>query len=632
MTPKGFLGKRRMVRGHAIASVKSHALMLAAALAGVILLLPADASAWGERTHRKIAELALEQLPSSYRGKIIRYKSDILDAAGQENGKKPTQNGVTAGRDPKADIQLLMLLPHDGNELSHYYAYRLGELSRAVADSTLPLSCSSDPSDKALQGKLENDIDGDIDSLKVHSVTTMCLSYPDTYIDRKSSEARKSENFVRSKYLGGAGYRACKDDVVVPSFRRAVEAVTNVWMTILSKDARPMSIPTRDRLDYYMDQIRYSSAKGYLEDVHGALHALEKEERRIPLTPTLVGQEFFNLSCSAQTKRIYDLAGRVDPQSALISDRKRMCDDHVAREPEQKEEESVAKRKVPRSLYGKEGKSPDIFIYEHKSGLLLLTSEPKDVGDDYVLINYEPIRKIKRDKVVRKVEGQPQTEEFDLEEIIRIYSREYAVSPALVKAVMQAESDFNPYVVSRCGARGLMQLMPSTALDMQIDDTDDPIQNIGGGVQYLSKMLELFNGDIKLSLAAYNAGPGAVLRYGGIPPYRETRDYVPKVLSYYEKYKYDTKPVKLTVALNKKPALDYLPEAETYEEEIETVTEVISFPMPPKPSAPASGVIISLKNGNTMRGNAYEQATGGIWLKSDSGKIFIKQEHIAKLP
>ncbi|MBI4832577.1 MAG: lytic transglycosylase domain-containing protein [Candidatus Lindowbacteria bacterium] len=381
-----------------------------------------------------------------------------------------------------------------------------------------------------------------------------------------------------------------------------------------------------------MSQIRYSSEKGYLEDVHGALEALEREGRRIPLTQTLVGQDFFNLSCSGQTKQIYDLAKRVDPQSASITDRKRTCDDYVARQPEPDDKQSVAKRKVPRSLYGKEGKSPKIFIYEHSSGLLLLTSNAKDVGDDYVLINYEPIKKIKRETVVKKVKGEPQTEDFDLEEIIKIYARQYGVSSALVKAVIKAESDYNPYAVSSAGARGLMQLMPSTALEMQVEDIFDPIQNIGGGVQYLSRMLELFNGDIELSLAAYNAGPGAVLRCGGIPPYKETKNYVPKVLKYYEKYKYDSKPVRLTVALNKKPAMDYLPEIEVEEqEEIETRV-VVSYPMAPKPSASGNYVTIYLKNGNTMRVKSYEKTAEGVRLILDNGEFLIKEDLIARLP
>jgi hypothetical protein len=107
----------------------------------------------------------------------------------------------------------------------------------------------------------------------------------------------------------------------------------------------------------------------------------------------------------------------------------------------------------------------------------------------------------------------------------------HGVSPDLIKAVIQVESEFDRLAVSSKGAQGLMQLMPFTARRFGVADPFDPRQNIFGGVQYLRLLLDMFNGNVALALAGYNAGENAVTRYGGIPPYRETRDYVDKIES-----------------------------------------------------------------------------------------------------
>lgn len=120
---------------------------------------------------------------------------------------------------------------------------------------------------------------------------------------------------------------------------------------------------------------------------------------------------------------------------------------------------------------------------------------------------------------------------------IKNTAREYEVDPALVQAVIHAESAFNSQAVSSAGAQGLMQLMPATARDVGVSNALDAAQNIRGGVTYLSQMLSLYGGDIKLATAAYNAGPGAVRRYGGIPPYAETQAYVKRVGILHERYR-----------------------------------------------------------------------------------------------
>lgn len=120
-----------------------------------------------------------------------------------------------------------------------------------------------------------------------------------------------------------------------------------------------------------------------------------------------------------------------------------------------------------------------------------------------------------------------------LEHLTQRFARENGLSPTLVQAVMQVESGYNSKALSAKGAMGLMQLMPGTARILGVRDPWDPAQNVSGGARYLREQLDRFGGDITLALAAYNAGPTAVTRYKGVPPYKETQRYVEKVLSLY---------------------------------------------------------------------------------------------------
>lgn len=121
----------------------------------------------------------------------------------------------------------------------------------------------------------------------------------------------------------------------------------------------------------------------------------------------------------------------------------------------------------------------------------------------------------------------------ELDAIFDEAAEKYDVDAKFLKSIAKCESDFDPACVSHSGATGIMQLMPATAAELGVSDSYDPYQNIMGGAQYISELLDKYNGDTSLALAAYNAGSGNVAKYGGIPPFTETQNYVNKVLGYY---------------------------------------------------------------------------------------------------
>jgi soluble lytic murein transglycosylase-like protein len=130
----------------------------------------------------------------------------------------------------------------------------------------------------------------------------------------------------------------------------------------------------------------------------------------------------------------------------------------------------------------------------------------------------------------------------DLRALAEAAARRHGLDPGLVAAVVAVESAFRPAAVSPKGAQGLMQLMPGTSRALGVRDPLDPTQNLDGGARHLGELLGLYEGDLTRALAAYNAGPGAVARHGGVPPYRETRDYVRRVLAKYRPAKREAAP------------------------------------------------------------------------------------------
>ncbi len=175
-----------------------------------------------------------------------------------------------------------------------------------------------------------------------------------------------------------------------------------------------------------------------------------------------------------------------------------------------------------------------IYVYKDEFGRTHFTDNPQ--GEGYQRYRPKGTLRIRGGASRARVEPRV-TREYD-PAIARV-SKQHGISPALVKAVIAAESGFDPEAISTKGAQGLMQLMPTTAERMGVDDALDPWQNIEGGTRYLSEMIERFPGELNLALAAYNAGPEAVKRHRGVPPYKETRTYVRRVLRYYEKYHAD---------------------------------------------------------------------------------------------
>ncbi len=164
----------------------------------------------------------------------------------------------------------------------------------------------------------------------------------------------------------------------------------------------------------------------------------------------------------------------------------------------------------------------EIYQYISPNGTISLTNVPSDGR----------YRKIE----VESARYHAVLSERELEPLIKRHSSQQQLHPALIRAVIKAESNFDPRAVSRAGAIGLMQLMPQTAVRLDVRDMFDPDENVGGGTKYLRQLLDRFHGNLPLALAAYNAGENVVDRYQSLPPIDETRQYVRKVLRYYRTF------------------------------------------------------------------------------------------------
>jgi soluble lytic murein transglycosylase-like protein len=164
-----------------------------------------------------------------------------------------------------------------------------------------------------------------------------------------------------------------------------------------------------------------------------------------------------------------------------------------------------------------------LYSWKDANGRLVISDQPKDPGAKTYAVAY-----IGNGYAVTKQVVSSRATDYDT--LIAQHATQHALSPDFVRAVIQAESAFNPHARSPKGAMGLMQLMPSTAAEYRVTNAYDPAQNIRAGVAYLKSLMTRFNDNVSLALAAYNAGPGAVEKYGNtVPPYKETRSYVARI-------------------------------------------------------------------------------------------------------
>lgn len=167
----------------------------------------------------------------------------------------------------------------------------------------------------------------------------------------------------------------------------------------------------------------------------------------------------------------------------------------------------------------------DVYVYKDQRGVLTFTNTPNHTGFRRVL------------KETSGAMRSPRPLNFSYDSLIRTASGRYSVDADLIRAVIKTESDFNAMARSHKGAMGLMQLMPDTARLHNVMDAYDPGENVEGGVRHLRMLLDRYRGDLELSLAAYNAGSGAVEKHRGIPPFAETQEYVRRVLRFYDSYR-----------------------------------------------------------------------------------------------
>jgi soluble lytic murein transglycosylase-like protein len=182
--------------------------------------------------------------------------------------------------------------------------------------------------------------------------------------------------------------------------------------------------------------------------------------------------------------------------------------------------------------------SADMFRYTDAEGVTHYSNRPSGDGRYRVFMKSNKPSRSQRVGVVATMPHDSSPDRFSrYDEWIRKAAILYQIPEELIRAVIMVESNYDPRAVSPTGAQGLMQLMPQTAERMQVRDAFDPRENIFGGTRYLRVLANMFNGDLALTIAGYNAGEAAVVRYAGVPPFAETQSYVTQVETYYARYR-----------------------------------------------------------------------------------------------
>ena len=199
----------------------------------------------------------------------------------------------------------------------------------------------------------------------------------------------------------------------------------------------------------------------------------------------------------------------------------------------------------------KVGHTACFLVFVYLLGMQSLLADVYKFTDKDGIVHYTNVRPGGQQKVTTFdfpcYASDPKCNQLDWEKIplnrsafreaIQTAAEEYAVDDALIRAIIHAESAYQPEALSPKGAQGLMQLMPATQAELQVVDVFDPVSNIDGGTLYLSRLLGQFDQNVELAAAAYNAGPGAVREYGGVPPYKETKEYVRRIKILYRRYR-----------------------------------------------------------------------------------------------